>query len=58
MREVGRRTDETEAAILPPPIKYGQASANCLSLPLVTGRERKDKGESVSSLEEKSRELQ
>lgn len=58
MREVGRRTDEAEAAILPPPIKYGQASANCLSLPLVPGGERIEKGGSVFSLNEKSRALQ
>lgn len=56
----GRRTDETEAAIFPPPIQYGQASASCPSLPLVPDGERKGRGERkrVSSLEEKSRELQ
>lgn len=36
----GRRTDETEAAILPPPVQYGHASANCLSRPLVPDGER------------------
>lgn len=36
----GRRTDEVEHAILAPQIQYGQASANCLSLPLVPDGER------------------
>ena len=28
----GRRTDETEAAILPQSVQYGHVSANCLPL--------------------------
>lgn len=44
----GRRTDETEAAIFPPPIQYGQASASCPSLPLVPDGERKGRGERES----------
>ncbi len=44
----GRRTDETEAAILPPPVQYGRASANCPSLPLVPDGERKGRGERES----------
>lgn len=41
----GKRTNETEAAILPPPVQYGQASTNCLSLPLVPDEREQGKEE-------------